>query len=253
MVTQNLTFLLNKNLGFPATEEPWKSFLSAEGITADVTTDVTTMNQALAEGAPDVAYVTGAGYCVMMRNGNQHYRGLVIATSKFTGQPAQCSLLVVRQDDPAKSLNDLEGSEYGYINRSCSSSFFPPAILLNQKGKKLDTFFKLKQVPGWQERVDAVVAKSIRATMILEDVWKMTPSNKEHLKIIGEYSRCVPAILIVRKGLASDVVKDLREHLLGFVPNWTNVYGAFRPYYFADVQTFYHQVGLLPEDEIKAS
>jgi hypothetical protein len=37
------------------------------------------------------------------------------------------------------------------------------------------------------------------------------------------------------------------------VPNWTNVYGAFRPYYFADVQTFYHQVGLLPEDEIKAS
>jgi hypothetical protein len=111
----------------------------------------------------------------------------------------------------------------------------------------------MKQVPGWQERVDAVVAKSIRATMILEDVWKMTPSNSEHLKIIGEYSRCVPAILTARKGLASDVVKDLREHLLRYVPNWTNVYGAFRPYYFADVQTFYHQVGLLPEDEIKAS
>jgi ABC-type phosphate/phosphonate transport system substrate-binding protein len=253
MLTQNLTFLMNKNLGFPATEEPWKGILSAEGFTADVTTDVTKMNQALEEGDPDVAYVTGAGYCVMMRNGNQHYRGLVIATSKFTGQPAQCSLLVVRQDDPAKSLDDLEGSEYGYINRSCSSSFFPPAILLNQKGKKLDTFFKLKQVPGWQERVDAVVAKSIRATMILEDVWKMTPSNKKHLKIIGEYSRCVPAILIVRKGLASVVVKDLQEHLLSYVPNWTNVYGAFRPYYFADVQTFYHQVGLLPEDEIKAS
>jgi hypothetical protein len=100
MVTQNLTFLLNKNLGFPAAEESWKGILSAEGITADVTTDVTKMNQALAEGDPDVAYVTGAGYCVMMRNGNQHYRGLIIATSKFTGQPTQCSLLVVRQDDP---------------------------------------------------------------------------------------------------------------------------------------------------------
>lgn len=253
MVMQNLTFLLNRNLGFPATDEPWKTILSSEGITADVTTDVTKMNQALAEGVPDIAYVTGAGYCVMMRNGNQQYRGLVIATSKFTGQPAQRSLLVVRQDDPAKSLDDLEGSEYGYINRSCSSSFFPPAVLLNQQGRKLDEFFKLRQVPGWQERVDAVVGKTIRATMILEDVWKMTPKNNEQLKIIGEYSHCVPAILIVRTVLTSDVVKELREHLLRYVPNWTNVYGAFRPYYFADVQTFYHQVGLLPEGEIAAS
>jgi phosphonate transport system substrate-binding protein len=189
----------------------------------------------------------------MMRKENPHYRGLVIATSKFTGQPAQCSLLVVRKDDPAKSLDDLEGSEYGYINRSCSSSFFPPAVLLNQKGKKLDTFFKMKQIPGWQERVDAVVSKSIRATMILEDVWKMTPKNNENLKIIGDYSRCVPAILIVRNDLALDVIKDLQEHLLRYMPNWTNVYGAFCPYYFADVQTFYHQVGLLPEDEIAGS
>ncbi len=42
---------------------------------------------------------------------------------------------------------------------------------------------KIKAVPGWQPRVDAVVAKSIRSTMILEDVWKMTPRNTESPKI----------------------------------------------------------------------
>jgi hypothetical protein len=126
MITQNLTFLLNKNLGFPATEEPWKSILSAEGITADVTTDVTTMNHALAEGAPDVAYVTGAGYCVMMRNGNQHYRGLVIATSKFTGQPAQCSLLVVRQDDPAKVSRTLKDRNTDTLTGPARPAFSRP-------------------------------------------------------------------------------------------------------------------------------
>jgi ABC-type phosphate/phosphonate transport system substrate-binding protein len=150
MEKQELTFILNKNLGFPITEEPWTSIFSAAGIKAEATTDLAKLEQMLTEGGPNIAYVPGAGFCVMLRKGNQHYRGLVIATSKFTGQAAQRTLLVVRQDDPARSLDDLEGSEYGYLNRTCSSSFFPPAILLQQKGKKLETFFKLKQVPGWQ-------------------------------------------------------------------------------------------------------
>ena len=250
MEKQDLTFILNKNLDFPITEEPWTSILSSAGIKPEATTDLAKMDQMIAEGGPNIAYVAGASFCVMMRKGNRHYRGLVIATSKFTGQAAQRTLLVVRQDDPAKSLDDLEGSEYGYLNRSCSSSFFPPAILLQQKGKKIDTFFKLKQVAGWQSRIDAVVAKSIRATMILEDVWKMKPNNTELAKVIGEYSPCVPAILVVRKDLDPMVVNTLREHLLSYVPDWMNVYGAFRPYYFADVQTFYHQLCQLPEDEI---
>ena len=36
------------------------------------------------------------------------------------------SVLVVRKDDPAESLMDLEGATYGYINKSCTSSYFPP-------------------------------------------------------------------------------------------------------------------------------
>jgi ABC-type phosphate/phosphonate transport system substrate-binding protein len=157
---------------------------------------------------------------------------------------------VVRQDDQASSLDDLEGSTYGYLNRSCSSSFFPPAIMLHEKGKKLETFFELKQVAGWQDRVNAVVAKSVRATMILEDVWKMTPENAQMTKVIGEYDSCVPAVLIVRKDLSPEVATLFREHLLSYMPNWKNVYGAFRPFYFADIQTFYHQLCQLPEDEV---
>lgn len=250
MEKKDLTFILNKNLDFPMTEEPWTSIFSAAGIKAEATIDLARIDKLLTEGGPDFAYVPGAAFCVMMSERNEHYRGLVIATSKFTGQSAQRSLLVVRHDDPATSLEDLEGSEYAYLNRSCSSSFFPPAILLQQAGRKIDTFFKLKQVAGWQPRVDAVVAKTVRATMILEDVWKMTPENVDVAKVIGEFFPCVPATLIVRKGLDPEVVSTFREHLLNYVPVWSNVYGAFRPYYFADVQTFYHQLSQLPEDEI---
>lgn len=250
MTTQTLTFLLNKNLDFPVTAEPWTSLFSESGIDAEATTDIPRMNQLLADGVPDIAYVPGAGFCVMMRKCNAHYRGLVIATSKFTSQPAQRTLLVVRHDDRANTIEDLEGSTYGFLNRSCSSSFFPPAIMLNEKGKKLETFFEIKQIAGWQDRVDAVIAKTVRATMILEDVWKMTPGNAQTTKVIAAYETCVPAVLIVRNDLRSDVVTTFREHLLRYMPDWKNIYGAFRPFYFADIQTFYHQLCQLPDDEV---
>ncbi len=250
MAPSSLTFILDKNLELPVTEKPWKEILSEAGIKTEATTDLVHIDQLLADDGPDIAYVPGADFCVMLVKGNQHYRGLTIATSKFTGEPAQRTLLVVRKDDPAKSLDDLEGSEYGYMNKSCSSSYFPPAILLQQKGKKLEEFLKIKAVPGWQPRVDAVVAKSIRSTMILEDVWKMTPENPEVAKIIGQYVPCPPAILIVRNNLDPKVVSTLRDHLLHYVPEWTNVYGAFRPFYFADVQTFYHELSQLPANEL---
>ena len=248
MEKQDLTFILNRNLGFPIEKEPWAGLFSKAGIACEATTDIARIDDDLSAGRPLLAYIPGAAFCVMMRNGNQHYRGLVIATSKFTGQPMQRTLLVVRNDDPAQSLEDLEGAEYGYLNRSCSSSFFPPAILLQQKGSEIDRFFKLKQVPGWQSRVDAVTARAIRATMILEDVWKMTPKNTQSLKIIGEYFPCVPAVLAVRADAEPAFVNTLLERLLRYVPDWGNLYGAFRPYYFADVQTFYHQLSLLPNE-----
>ena len=75
--------------------------------------------------------------------------------------------------------------------RSCSSSYFPPALLLNGKGLKLEDFLDIvpiKVEPTWQELVDAVVQAGVRPTMILEDSWELLPKNAEHTKIIGEYS-----------------------------------------------------------------
>jgi len=180
--------------------------------------------------------------------GNPHYQGLVIATSKFTGEPYQRTLLVVRKDDPANSIDDLAGSTYGYMNKSCSSSYFPPAVMLNRQGKNFEQFLKIVEVPGWQNRVDAVVAKKIRSTMILEDVWKMTPTNEQTCKIIGQMDHCPPAILAVNKRLDIETVGKLREQALSYIPSWQTVYGSFRPYNYADVQSFTHYLSELPAD-----
>jgi ABC-type phosphate/phosphonate transport system substrate-binding protein len=94
----------------------------------------------VARHEPDIAFMPIADFHRLVAKGDDYYRGFAIATSKFTGTTNLPSVLVVRKDDPAASLNDLEGARYGYINKSCSSSYFPPAILLQKHGKKLDDF-----------------------------------------------------------------------------------------------------------------
>lgn len=241
-----ITFVLDKNLELPTDQEPWIGMLKAAGIKVHATTDLVYIDQLLAGNGPDIAYIPGGDFCKLILKGNPHYQGLVIATSKFTGEPYQLTLLVVRKDDPANSIDDLAGSTYGYMNRSCSSSYFPPAVMLNREGKNFEQFLKIVEVPGWQNRVDAVVAKKIRSTMILDDVWKMTPSNEETCKIIGEMNYCAPAILAVNKRLDIETVGKLREQALSYIPSWQTVYGAFRPYNYADVQSFTHYLSELP-------
>src|ERR1700730_15713643 len=233
-----ITFVLDKNLNLPTDQEPWVGMLKAAGIKAHATTNLVHIDQLLVDNGPDIAYIPGADFCKLILQGNPHYQGLVIATSKFTGEPYQRTLLVVRKDDPANSIDDLAGSTYGYMNKSCSSSYFPPAVMLNREGKDFEQFLKIVEVPGWQNRVDAVIAKKIRSTMILEDVWKMTPSNEQTCKIIGQMDHCPPAILAVNKRLDIETVGKLRAQALSYIPSWQTVYGAFRPYNYADVQSF---------------
>ena len=195
----SLNFILDKNLELATDKAPWREMLAKAKIKAQATMDLVHIDALLRDGSPDIAYIPGANFCRLILAGKDHYRGLVIATSKFTCKPWQKTLLVVRKDDPAESIDDLSGSTYAYMNASCSSSYFPPAIMLRDQGRVLGQFLKLVDVAGWQRRVDAVVAGKVRSTMILEDVWKMTPENERTCKIIGSMDHCPPAILAVHK------------------------------------------------------
>lgn len=251
MSNPSFTFALDENLGFPSNKKPWSDILAAAGIKSIQTDNLVELGEMVFRHEPDIAYVPAADYHRMFVKGDRHYRGLAIATSKFTGQPLLRSLLVVRRDDPAESLDDLQGTQYGYINKSCSSSYFPPALLLHKKGRTLDEFLEIMQVkpgPTWQGQVDAVVEKKVRSTMVLEDVWRTLPKNAETTKIIGEYVGGRPPVILVRHDLDEAVCEHLLDALLASAPSWEAVYGGFKPYYYADVHPFFHDLEKLPPD-----
>lgn len=246
-----LVFLLDSNLGLSVGEKPWPDILSEAGIATEETTDLAAMDARIEKHEPDIVYMPSGDFLRMLARGDCTYEGLAIATSKFTGQPRLRALLVVRKDDEAESIDDLAGARLGYINRSCSSSYFPPAILLARQGKVLDDVLDLVEVtpgPTWQGLVDAVVDGTVRATMVLEDTWRATPENAKTTKVIADYPAGVGAIVAVRKDVDDDTRKTLSDALVAWMPAWDGkVYGAFKPYIYADVHAFLHDLKDLPK------
>ena len=247
--TGSLSFLVDTNLGLNMEGKRWKELLSETGMTVEQSTDLVYVDKQMAEHKPDLGYIPMGSFHRLFGKGDGFYRGLAQATSKLTGEVLQTCFLVVGKDDPANGIDDLSGAKLGFINRSCSSSFFPPAILLNRHGKKIDDFLELTPVkpgPTWQGLVDAVISKEVRATMVLEDTWKTEPRNAEHTKVIEQYTRGPEAIVVVREGLDEKVSKMVLDALLTTVPVWDTVYGSFKPFYYADVHAYFHDLDQLP-------
>ncbi len=244
-------FTIDSNFGLDVGKAPWTDFLPAHGITPEATADLVHISQSVARHEPDIAYLPVADFHRLIGKGDNHYRGLAMATSKFTGLVRQRCLLVVRQDDPASSMADLHGAKFAYINKSCSSSYFPPAILLQRQGKKLSEFLDMTPVkpgPTWQGLIDAVVSKEVRATMVLQDTWDFLPKNAADTKVIGEYAGGVEGVVIARHGLDDAVRQALLDALLAWTPPWGTVYGGFKPFYYADVHAYFHDLDQLPDD-----
>jgi hypothetical protein len=151
-------FLLDTNLGLHPDEKPWTEIFPRAGIVTSSTTDLPELDAKVERHEPDVVLMPIADFHGLLARGDDYYRGFALLTSKFTGSTSLPSVMVVRSGDAATCLDDLAGTTYGYINRSCTSSFYSPAILLAQRGKVLEQFFTIEQTKPWQGQIDAVTS-----------------------------------------------------------------------------------------------
>ena len=240
------SFLIDSNLGLDPAEEPWRSLFSRVGITSTGTTDLPELDRSVAAHEPDIVFMPIADFHRVLASGDRHYRGLAMLTSKFTGATNLPSVLVVREDDPATCLADLAGASFGYINQSCTSSYYALAILLHHLGRSLADFGVMVPTAPWQGQIDAVTSGQVRATMVLEDVWKTTASNAETTKVIGRYDEATGALIVVRDGLDDTVVQALLDTLLAWKPNPGALFGGFAAFTESGVAGFFRDLDQLP-------
>ncbi|MDA2889481.1 PhnD/SsuA/transferrin family substrate-binding protein [Mycolicibacterium sp. BiH015] len=241
-----MQFLVDSNLGLPVDEKPWSDFLAGLGIATSLTNDLPELDGSVARHEPDIVFMPISDFHRLVATGDDFYRGLAIVTSKRTGSTRLPSVLVVRIDDPAGGIEDLRGATFGYINTSCSSSYFCPAIVLKRVGRDLRDFFDLRATAPWQGQIDAVIDGTVRATMVVEDIWRATPSNADTTKVIGRYDDATGAVVVV--GVAVD--EGLREKLLDALVSWQPrsdaLFGPFTQYRDEDVAAFFADMARLP-------
>ncbi|MGD9987823.1 phosphate/phosphite/phosphonate ABC transporter substrate-binding protein [Pseudonocardia sp.] len=240
------TFVLDANLGLTVGEAPWVGFLAAAGIVAEPSTDLAAIDGELARHGADLGFVPAADYHRFADD--PAYRGLAIATSSRTGEPVQSSVLVVRADDPATSTADLDGATLGYVNTSCSSSWFAPALLTRRYDRRVAEFFTPVLVPPWQPQIDAVVAGRTRATTVLEDVWAANPGNAATTRIVDRVEGLAPPVVVARDTVDDDLAAAVVDQLLAWTPPPGAIYGPFVAYDASYVAPFFAMLASLPAD-----
>ncbi|KAI4596899.1 hypothetical protein KJ359_004809 [Pestalotiopsis sp. 9143b] len=242
------TFLIDSNLPINTDDEAVARILHDFDVSCEETTDLPLIGREIRAHKPDVAYIPSADWHRSLRAGDTHYSGLVIPTSKFhDGQTDMPSVLVVKRDDPAAGLMDLKGASYGYINKSCTSSYFPPAVMLNREGIRFDEFLDMRPVRPWQGQIDAVVAGEVRATMVPEDTWRSEPGNAETSKVVDRFEDGKPAVVVARSDLDSELRRKLADALVAWAPPELSIYGRFKLFEPSDTESLFKQLDRLPK------
>jgi phosphonate transport system substrate-binding protein len=233
------------NLDFPFDDAGWGAFATATNPAVTSYVDLDTLTMAVRQGLFDFSYLPSSS-CYFLRG--SPYRGVVSALTARTHRPAQNSVLVVAAANPATSWHDLRGKRLGYINTYCTTSYFAPSILLARDGISLKDFFDAVPVKPWQGQIDAVVAGSIDATMVFEDVWLATSDNARRTKVLARIDDLPTPPFIVRSDFDAGIADRLKQTLLAMpaIGGANALYAGFADYQDARMERLFADLARLP-------
>jgi phosphonate transport system substrate-binding protein len=243
--SQRIEAGFDANLDFPLDNASWAAFSTATHCAITSYTDLDVLTSALRQRLFDFSYLPSSN-CFFLRD--VPYRGIVSALTPITHQPSQSSVFVVAKDNPATSWRDLRGKRLGYINTYCTTSYFAPSILLGREGFALKDFFDAFPVTAWQGQIDAVLAGSIDATMVYEDVWLARPENAQQTKILARLDDLPTPPFIVRADMDAKLEGELKQVLLGLPAQGAPgaLYAGFADYQDARMQRWFADLAALP-------
>ena len=232
------------NLDFPFDDAGWGTFAKATNPAVTSYVDLDALTMALRQQLFDFSYLPSSS-CFFLRDAP--YRGIASAMTPITKRAAQSSVFIVAKDNPATSWHDLRGKRLGYINTSCTTSYFSPSVLIGREGFVLKDYFDAFPVAAWQGQIDAVLSSAIDATMVYEDVWLARPSNADRTKILARLDDLPTPPFIVRNDLDEAVVGGLKQTLLGLpADSRGELYAGFTEFQDACMQRWFADLAALP-------
>jgi len=201
--TTALTKLLEEETGYEI--EPY------------IPTDYAAVVEGLGAGKVDVAQLSAVAYVLA----HDKYGAETILVTIRKGRTDYRGQIIVRADSDIRSLDDLKGKSFAFVDPTSASGHIYPKAFLIQEGYDPDTFFGETVFAGGHDRVIvAVMDGTVEAGAIydgardLPAIREMYPDLMEDTRVIAE-TRSIPLdTIVVRKGLPSEMVRKIKEAFL---------------------------------------
>ena len=166
-------------------------------------------------GSADFARLSAGTYVKMKRTVNLD----ILAVESDKGSSSYQAYIIVHQDSPIMSFDELRGKSFACVDRLSNSGFRYPAYLAAQRDTKVQEYFShLIYTGGHDKSIMAVFRKEASgasvASYVFADESHKNPELKNSIRIIQESPFFTRGPLVAKKDLPQEVKEHLKKILL---------------------------------------
>jgi phosphate/phosphite/phosphonate ABC transporter binding protein len=197
--------------------EPLTAYLSdaiGQKVVLYVAKDYGDLRTQMEAGEVDIGSYSPFAYVDAVRGGKIR----IIAQSIIDGSATYRGIIVARTDSGLKSLADLKGKRFAFVDPKSASGYVYPRAMLVERGINPDTYFKETIFAGDHKKViGAVLDGRVDAGATYDNalgVAKLSGMPSENLVVIASTEPIPHDAIAVRIGLDEAVVKKLQTALV---------------------------------------
>lgn len=175
--------------------------------------DYQTMGRLMDGQMVDIAWFTPASY----RRIGKKVGAVAICKPFRRGRGTYRPVMLVRKNDPAKTLLDLKGRTMAYVERNSTSGFVVPNLMLLELGvpDPLAFFGKVEFTYGHQNSMRGVASGKFDACSVYEGLpEEMLPELGDAFKKIGMGPEVPNDPIAVRGGMEAATIDRIRDLML---------------------------------------
>jgi len=219
-IPQELKFGFTPVLSEPemrAEFEPLMTYLSGaigQKVTLYIAKDYGDLRTQMENGAVDIGSFSPFAYVDAARGGKIR----IIAQSIIEGSSTYRGIIVARRDSGLKSIADLKGKRFAFVDPKSASGYVYPRAMLIEKGIDPESFFKETIFAGSHDKVIAAVLEGrVDAGAIYDGalgVAKRSGVSIENLSTLASSDPIPHDAIAVRIGIDEELAKRIQLALI---------------------------------------
>ncbi len=198
-------------------------------INFQVATDYKQIVKWLVDEKIDMAYVAPVSYLEALEAGAQ-IEPLVAPIDKYTGRPWYRSVVVVKADSNIKTLQQLRGKRFAFVNKSSTGGYLMPFTAFKKLGinpeeeceKVIYAGTHAKTLAALENGDIDAAATNVPYYLKQQKMGKL----KSEFRVIWESPPIPPSLIVVSKKLSPDTIKKLKTTFLNTPEGIEDIFGG---------------------------